>query len=134
MASYENDYKKGKECESKYIDAIKEYFDDNIISCVERYSIYDFKGEKSTYELKSRNNEYTKYPTTIISCRKVIKNLDIDQHFLFAFTDGLYYIKYDDELFKTFDVEPYVRRKREGRIDKPELYYFIPIEYLNQIF
>jgi len=53
--------------------------------------------------------------------------------FLFYFTDGLYYIEYNKELFDTFEIKDFVRNPRYGKIDKPKKYIYIPIINLNKI-
>ena len=50
---------------------------------------------------------------------------------MFNFTDGLYYIKYDPELFKTFDVRTGGRNDRGQYEYKPYLY--IPTKHLTLI-
>jgi uncharacterized protein YeeX (DUF496 family) len=80
--------------------------------------------------LKTRNNKYNKYPTTLLPLDKIISNNMI---FLFSFQDGLYYIKYDKILFHTFEIKKYVRNIRNDYNDKLKDYLFIPIEKLIKI-
>jgi hypothetical protein len=132
MASFYNDYKFGKSMEKKLIEKIDQYFNDSVKEEENEFSKHDFKGQTYTYELKSRNCKYNTFPTTLIPFDKVIPNKP-NQIFLFNFEDGLYYIEYNEELFKTFSLKTFVRKQRVDYYDKPKLYYYIPIEKLKQI-
>ena len=121
----------GNEMEEKILPIIREHFNDStIIRTANKYCKYDFEGKDSVYELKSRRNSSTQYSTTMIGKNKV---LDIEkiQIFLFHFTDGLFYVKYDKNLFATFE------EKQMGRYDRgrPEeqLYLLIPVDRLFRI-
>ena len=52
--------------------------------------------------------------------------------FVFHFTDGLYYIVYDNELFKTFKQET-ITYYRTGGSNESVLHFMIPIEQLHRI-
>ena len=135
MNSYNNDYNFGKSKEAEALPIIKKYFnDDTIYQTVERFNPYDYIGKDAVYDIKSRTNTYNKYPTTIIKCYHLDKKPeDKDLIFLFYFTDGLYYIKYDRELFKTFDISELVRCKRAGITDYKEYHILVPINKLIKI-
>lgn len=100
------------------------------------FHVYDFIDKKTNtyFEHKGRRNEYNKYPTTMIGYNKIEfikKNPNNIYYFIFGFTDGNYYIKYDEELFKTFNVNIGGRNDRE----KPEYknYLYIPITALTNL-
>jgi hypothetical protein len=61
------------------------------------------------------------------------KIFEEQQFFIFSFFDGVYYIKYNKELFKTFDLLDFQRRPRPDIVDRKQLYYYIPIEHLKKI-
>jgi hypothetical protein len=130
MSKFLIDYNFGLKKEVEILEIIKKYFNDDTIIKLNKYNVFDFKGI-SYYELKSRNNEYNKYSSTMIGNNKIIKasQLDDDVYFLFSFTDGLYYWKYD----KNYKLEI----KKGGRFDRglSEIndYAFIPIEILIKI-
>jgi hypothetical protein len=125
------DYKFGKNKEIEIFDVIKTFFDDNI-KYTTNFMKYDYEGEKYIYEVKSRNNAYNKYDTTLIGHNKVLNN-DKEQIFIFNFTDGTYYIKYDKELFSKFEVKDFKRNIRKDYEDKTKPYYYIPITELKKI-
>jgi hypothetical protein len=130
MNSFKKDYVFGKAQEDEVLLKIQNKFNDNIVKSSSKFEKYDYKGDKYYYELKSRNNKYNAYPTTLIDISKVVGDNMI---FLFNFTDGLYYIKYDKTLFDTFECKEFVRHKRYDFIDKPKPYYYIPIDKLTKI-
>jgi hypothetical protein len=131
--TYKEDYKQGKLAEDIVYNDIKPFFKDNIIKINSRYSKYDYEGDKYIYELKTRNNCYSSFPTTLIPYDKIIKDSQKRQIFLFNFKDGLYYIKYREKKFKKFDLNTFCRYKRPDYNDVEKLYYYIPIEKLKPI-
>jgi hypothetical protein len=131
--SFKKDYETGKEAEDIVHNDINLFFKDNIIKCENNYSKYDYEGDKYIYELKTRNNLYCSYPTTLIAGDKIINKSPKRQIFLFNFKDGLYYIKYREKKFNKFDLKPFCRNKRSDYNDLKKLYYFIPIEKLKKI-
>lgn len=96
----------------------------------DQYCHWDFESEDGIkYELKTRRNRKNAYPTTIIPVHKAGEG---ELYFMFEFTDGLYYIKFDKEVFKTFGTRM-IQVKRIGRYDPPTLHYEIPVNLLEQI-
>jgi len=132
MSSFKKDYSFGIKNEDKVLKQLNDYFEDGLISkAKDKFSKYDFEGNLFIYELKSRNNNYNAYPTTLIPADKIIKGKN--QIFLFDFKDGLFYIHYTKKEFKQFKLEEFCRNKRTDYNDKKNLYYFIPIENLIKI-
>ncbi len=133
MNKHKSDCLLGRQGEIKNLQRIKDYFSDDIEELSYKYNQYDFKSTKTNtmYELKTRRNNYNEYPTTIIGKDKINENYN--NIFIFGFNnDELYYIKYDKELFKQFEVN-YFRRYDRGNMDKKKEYIFIPIEFLTKI-
>ena len=114
----------GLASEKVVIKQLKEYFNEDIKSTIERFCPYDAYSENYKYEIKTRRNKYSTYPTTIISLTKI--NTEGNLRFVFSFTDGLYYIDYDKEIFLTFKVQ-------DITIHKPVKHILIPIENLIKI-
>jgi len=129
MKVFKEELKNGLEIQELVLPIIKKYFKRNIKNTDGKYNKYDYIDNDYKYELKSRTNEYKKFPTTLIGLDK-IQDKSI---FLFYFTDGLYYIEYNKELFDTFEIKDFVRNPRYGRIDKPKKYIYIPIINLKKI-
>jgi hypothetical protein len=126
---FEHSYKFGKQQEIKILPIIEEYFNDNITQTTNQYDKYDFISTLYNFELKSRTNIYKKYNTTMITGNK-LKETDKQLILLFNFTDSLYYIKYNEEVFNTFEKKLF---KREGVCTYPLEHFFIPIEKLTLI-
>lgn len=128
--SFRVDLEYGLEREKLVLEKIKKYFNDETITkTTGRYCKYDFESPTCKYELKSRKNTMRAYPTTIIPTHKVIDDKLI---FLFNFTDGLYYIEYDREIFDRFEkIE--MTDYRAGRYGQTALHYSIPISFLKNI-
>jgi hypothetical protein len=131
MSKFITDYHFGIQNEIKILPIIKEYFKDDSIIRLDKNNIFDYKGDNKFIELKSRNNEYNKYPTTMIGYNKILKSLELkeDVFYLFNFIDGLYYWKFN----KNYKINI----QRGGRSDRGKAEYsnyaFIPIELLTKI-
>jgi hypothetical protein len=130
--SYQKDYAFGTQKEMELLPKLEAFFKDSLTATTGRFAPYDYEGVTASYELKSRNNASTTYPTTCIGYDKVKTDHPKKQVYLFHFTDGTYYIPYDKELFSTFEVKPFLRWRDEWRT-KPKDYLFIPVEKLIPI-
>ena len=132
MSKFLKDLKFGLNKEMQLLPILKEYLKDETIYKLENSNVFDFKGDNKFIELKSRNNNYDKYPTTMIGINKVLRasSLNENVYFFFWFVDGLYYWLYD----KDYEFEI----KRGGRFDRgrPELndYAYIPIDMLIKVY
>lgn len=132
MRSFRQDYVFGKGKEDELLPTISAFFKDTIQKATSRFSKYDFIGQNgTTYELKSRTCDVSKFPTTLFPKSKVGTN--DNQIFLFNFTNGLYYIKYDPDIFDTIKTTLFKRQARVDFNDKPQYYYEIPVELLKKV-
>lgn len=127
--SYSEDYKYGKKKENEILKKIRDYFNDDIEPTEGRYEKSDYKGIIKHYELKSRLNNYSKYPTTIFDVEKCRKDLII----LINFLDGLYYIEYNEEEFNNFERAKFKRPDRIDHTDREKEIFYIPIDKLIKI-
>jgi hypothetical protein len=109
---------------------LQEYFNKDIQHIKTKYSPYDYKDDNTYYELKTRNNCLNEYPTTMIGYDKI--NKDKETIFLFKYIDGLYYIKYNKDNFKDYNLKLF-RRTDRGCKEKLKYYIYIPIEDLIKI-
>ena len=70
------------------------------------YDVMDWTNENRTIyvELKTRRITHNQYPTALIGANKVAfcNEPNTAYYFCFSYLDGLYYIKYDKNLFATF--------------------------------
>lgn len=129
----EIDIKKGNEAEERLFNIFKMVFDAELQKDPNKYAIFDFFSNKSLVELKSRNNNYNDYPSTMIGASKVQYGLKSKKlvYFVFEFLDGLYYWKLNEKELAEFETKKGGTLKR----GKPEFnqYVFIPINKLKRI-
>jgi hypothetical protein len=132
--SFKQDKQNGEESELKNKKIFNTFFNDNFIK-TSNFHPLDFEGDKFFLEVKTRTNNYNKYPTSLIPASKInyCKKQNKETYFIFVFTDDIYYIKYDDTLFKTFDIKPFKRSDRIDHTDKLQNYFYIPIENLSKL-
>ena len=131
MVHFENDYKFGIENQINILPILKSYFNSDIIPHLgSKWAKYDYSDKDTVYELKTRKVRKKTYPTTLLTCNKVVESIGKKIVFLFHFKDELSYIEYDKELFSTFEKRPY---SRIGEVYDEKDYYFIPIEHLKTI-
>jgi len=130
MKTYKQEYEAGKKSEDEVLPIIIKYFNRDIKASVGRYTRYDFEDSEYKYELKTRTNRYSQFPTTLLPLGKLTGDKNI---FLFRFTDGLYFVEYSKELFDTFEVNDYVRNSRSDYTDHVAKHIFIPIQHLTKI-
>jgi len=98
------------------------------------YHPFDFRdGNKIFYEVKTRNVKHNKYPTTMVGQNKIeAANLsDRDVYFIFGFTDGNYYFKYNRNVNSGLSVSIGGRNDRGREEYKP--YCWIPINMLTRM-
>ena len=89
-------------------------------------------------EQKSRNISYNQcrdfYGTAPIGKNKIdyIAN-NGDGVIYMDFTDGLYFIQWEPEVFKKFETRMYGRNPRPDSADRPTLHTFIPCNLLTKV-
>jgi len=121
--------------EDPVLEKLRLHFEEEIAKSTYQYCPHDGFSKTTEYEIKSRRNRYNQYPTTIIPCSK-IRNMKRDRLvFVFNFTDGLYYIEYNQEKFAKYEIKMVEAvRKRNGIVGRnEEPHFFIPIIALTRI-
>jgi len=131
MVHYKLSYAYGKAQESRIHPVIKDFFKKDIQQSVGQYDKYDFFDGDTNYEVKSRTNNYSKYPTTMITFNKCC-NCDKDKELilLFNFTDGLYYIKFDETTFRSYQKNLF---SRANLVEDEKEHIYIPITDLTLV-
>lgn len=132
MKSFIVDLKTGLSNEKVILTHLRRYFNREIRPTKLAYSKYDFYDKDNLYELKTRNNLFNTFKTTLIAEDKILDTLK-SQYFIFSFTDKLAYIKYDKDVFKTFEVKAFQRDKRIDYTDNLKNYIYIPTNALTII-
>lgn len=130
MVHYHDDYLWGKEQENYTYPILKEYFKTDLKQYPSQYDDFDFYDEDSDYEQKSRRNTYACYSETMITLNKTQKATDKKIKLVFNFSDAIYWIEYDEELFKTFNRKLFSRA--EIKSDEKD-HIYIPINLLTLI-
>jgi hypothetical protein len=131
MDKFKIDEDFGTEQENKSEEYIKKYFKQMTLKKLSRFNKFDFEGDTALFEVKTRRNNYNKYPSTMVGYNKILacKKCEKDVYFIFQYLDGNYYYKYTKD--ETFEI------KKGGRYDRGKIesnyYYFIPIEKLIKI-
>lgn len=87
---------KGLSNEEKVFEYLKQTRFPQIQKAVNYWSVFDFYSKKRRIEVKSRNNNHDKYPTTMVGLNKInhLKSYKYKGRFYFLFQDGLYYWDY----------------------------------------
>ena len=120
--------------EKQFKPILEKYFNCNL-EFTPNYHKFDYidNEKKIMFEIKSRKNNYNKYPSTMIGLNKYTysKNTDYECYFIFNFLDGLYYYKVNDNTLNECSVCKGGRKDR-GRFEYNQ-YLYIPIELLNKI-
>ena len=108
---------------------LRSKFSSSIVETVDKYSNWDYTDSLGNhYEIKSRRALKGTYLTTLLPCHKVM-NTNVKQFFIFKFTDKLCYIEYSDDIFNTFE-KGWIT---DGRTNKNDLHYYIPVSELIDI-
>lgn len=139
MRSFQNDMKFGMKGETAIHSKISQHFSGmGLIRNTkdiynDPYYRYDYEAADGTsFELKTRRNSKTAYPTTIVPASKIVPDCKNRQFFVFVFTDCCCKIEYNKEIWDKFRVTDVVTY-RYGREDRPTPHYHIPISHLLEM-
>lgn len=102
-----------------------------------RWSKFDFTSDTINIEVKSRQNmNINTYSETMMSCDKAVEFEGKELFFVFNYVydiandkKQIYYIKYEKELFDTFEVKDF---QYEDGTFKP--HFYIPVNLLTKIY
>jgi hypothetical protein len=86
-------------------------------------------------ELKTRRIRHNDYPTALIGANKVYYaslNPNAEHWFIYNYMDGIYGIKYDKDLFATFEKVAFTRGDRPDTSNMPQDTVFIPYSHLTK--
>jgi hypothetical protein len=116
----------------------EKHFKEKLTKHPNPYWAMDFFNEPKTFwlEVKERNVNHDQYPTAIISKHKVDfcnENKTATHYFAWKYLDGIYYIKYDSEVWKSIECREYSRFDRLDDRQLPKLHYFIPHQMLEKL-
>jgi hypothetical protein len=102
------------------------------------YSVFDYAnpGRTIEVELKTRRINHDTYDSAIIGQNKInyCNNPDVEYWFAYCYMDGVYAIKYDAELFATFERnDSYRRGERADARNNADSIVYIPTNLLRRV-
>ena len=126
----------GKKNEIEILPILRNFFgfSDLEIDVDNPYSTIDFVNDFILIELKSRRIRHDKFTTCFIGYNKFKhfkQNENKDCYIVYKYDDGLYYVKFDYKLFKTFDTQ-IQNTWRDGICEKSKV-VLIPITHLKKM-
>lgn len=128
--SFQLDKRIGNIGETTILPKLHSHFNMSIRKTENEYERYDYIDDAGTkYELKTRRNTMNAYPTTLLPKHKVLNG---EQVFIFNFIDKVSYIKYDKEVFDSFETKDLIDG-RYGYQRESVPHYLIPIGKLTPI-
>lgn len=110
----------------------KDKYNINLIKLPQNHEMDFIDSNRKMYiEVKSRNCKHDKYPTTMVGVNKFIyaSKCNKDVYFVFAFNDGNYYYKYNNN--DIFDID--VGGRKDRGLNEYKDYVYIPIEMLTKM-
>ena len=137
MATFKNDYAFGIKSEKDLHEKLENHFETKLVRRG-GYASFDFDNTTNLYlELKTRRICHNNYPTALVSASKIKVASENPQNtywICYGFVDGIYGIKYDKELFDTFEIGDYTRGNRTDFKNVVQTICFIPTEHLIRLF
>jgi len=135
MATQASDLQFGRSSEWKNKSTLEKHFG-TALRPMGYYDTFDYTNDNNTIyvELKTRRIASTAYPTSIIGENKVDACIaqDTEYWFAYCYTDGVYVIKYEKELFDTFQrINEYKRGERPDCSNNPKRVVLIPNNLLT---
>lgn len=136
MATQKEDIRFGIDNEVNVLEVLQNYLQ-TTLQRSGGYAVMDYTNPGKTIyvELKSRRIKHDTYKSALIGYNKVqfCKNSTADCYFVWLYTDGLYWCKYDPELFDSFNVNhEYYRGEREDCINYAQSIVYVPVEHLSK--
>jgi len=141
MPTQRDDLLFGGANESAALPLLQSHLNPNLRKTTNTYSLTDFVTPDETLfvELKSRRCRSDAYPTSIVGYNK-IREMDrrtregAKCYVAFAYTDGLFVIEYEKDLFETFEHrDSFWRGARSDVVSRPQHVVLIPNRFLSRV-
>jgi hypothetical protein len=102
------------------------------------FNVMDYtNASKTVYvELKTRRIRHDAYSTAIIGKNKIdfCSDPSKEYYFVFSYSDGVFYIKFDAKLFSSFETQrEFLRGERDDCVNRPQVVKLIPTNLLLPI-
>ena len=107
---------------------IKNVFGGTVLKTKFRYTKFDFYDETYLFEYKNRQIFSFQFPTVIINKCKI--GIDRNMIFIFQYIDKVFYIRYEKEVFDSFDIE--YQKQLNGILTTDDVVH-IPRKFLTEI-
>ena len=129
----EQDHMQGKAAENDCLQALQTLTQHRLVHHTDRYAPWDYESVTTVIELKDRNCFYDTYEDTMINGLKVdrARNQIKRVFFAFKYIDGLYYIKYNKDLFEKYKTKSFKLDDRKDYKESDHIRYYIPKEDLK---
>ena len=134
MRTFQEDYAKGIEAEGDIHFILAEAFQQVLTKTKDPKHRMDFEGPDCWIEVKTRFGVSSKsYPTMLLPVSKILFALEATKpvYFVFNLTDGVFYIKFDEELFKSYGLQNVCRWDRNETLAVRHIH--IPVSDLDWI-
>jgi hypothetical protein len=136
--SFATDYAKGTASEQQHQATLESWVGEPLQSTGVRYSRFhpvDFEGQGCWVEVKTLDCCSTTHEALMMPWRKVAFAADAKKpvYFVYALQDGLFYIRYDPDVFVDLPVRMYQRPPRHDRTDPPQPYCYIPARLVRPL-
>ena len=130
MRTFKEDYETGIASEETIKPILEHFLNQSLIKTPTHFPM-DYASKTAFIEIKTRTYSSTFFETTLLPYSKIqfAKATKRNIFFVFVFTDGIYYIKYDNR-FDTFDTQIFQRPSRQDHTDRPQRYILIPTSSL----
>jgi len=124
----------GDKKENEILEILRLNFD-NTLKKTSNFFIFDFKSDNIYIELKSRRISKNKFNDTMIGKNKLdyAKESDKIIYFVFYFTDGLYYWKYNKEDIDNNNITFREGGRKDRGCDELKNYGFIKTNILKKL-
>ena len=133
--AFEQDWYRGKRAEERILPLLEPFLG-ALIRIPQETHNFDFEGEFVWVELKERTCRKDYYDTTVVPYCKIkwAETADKPCYFVFSFTDGIYWIKYEKSLFDTYEVVPdFAPHRRSYNKKTPTPHIKIAVEDLKSL-
>lgn len=134
LRTKKSDLEFGNKNEMEVLPILIKFFNEPLKKTTDTYDTKDFVGLTLDFELKSRRIRHDQYPTALVGENKILsRDKSRDYYVVWKYTDGLFYLKYNKELWDTFTIEEYQRGCRADCNDTPKRTYHVPYRFLKKI-
>ena len=100
-----------------------------------KYDVMDYTNDKVDIEIKSRRKKKNDFATTMISKNKFdyAEKCGKDVYFVFCFTDGVFYWKYNKEDIINKIVKFDLGGRWDRQVNEIKVYGYIPVDILTEL-